>query len=263
MTKRYVLAAIIVTGILAQGCGPIDLGGKKEDKSNYTVGGTVTGLSGTLVLQNNGGDDRTVTASGAFTFPAALADGSTYSVTVKTQPTGQTCTVTNGTGTISGSNVTNVAVACAASAAAFDFTGTTSPGDNTIYMAKNSSLSIGDIIAIDVKSNNISSGVFGAAFDVDFDSSKITYDSYVAGNFLEQGGATVHYEAILQSDNSSKLVAGITRQTGTATGSGTLITLKFKVTSGSTVGFSRNELRDQSNLTILGTTWSGGTVTVQ
>jgi len=250
--------------IMIHGCGPPE--DKKIDTVNYTVGGTVSGLSGTgtLVIQNNLGDDHTVSANGAFTFPTALADSSSYSVTVKTQPTGQTCTVTNGTGMISGGNVTNVAVACAASASAIDFSGTTSPGDNTIYMAKNSSLSSGDIIAIDAMVKNVN-GVFGAAFDVDFDSTKITYDNHVSGSFLEQGGATVNYLAVLQSNNNNKLVVGISRQTGTATGSGTLITLKFKAVANGTanLSFSNNGLTDAGNQAISGISWSGGTVTVQ
>src|SRR5882672_7620572 len=81
----------------------------------YTVGGTVAGLAGAgLVLQNNGGNDRAISANGAFTFSAALANGAAYSVTVLTQPSGQSCTVTNGAGTVS-ANVTNVAVNCATS----------------------------------------------------------------------------------------------------------------------------------------------------
>jgi hypothetical protein len=48
----------------------------------YTVGGSVSGLSGTLVLQNNGGDDLTITADGDFTFNNALKDGEAYRVTV-------------------------------------------------------------------------------------------------------------------------------------------------------------------------------------
>ena len=36
--------------------------------TTYSVGGTVSGLSGTVVLQDNGGDDLSVSASGAFTF---------------------------------------------------------------------------------------------------------------------------------------------------------------------------------------------------
>ena len=48
-----------------------------------------------------------------FTFPTALADGAHYAVTIKTQPTSpwQTCTVTGGSGTVAGANVT-VSLAC-------------------------------------------------------------------------------------------------------------------------------------------------------
>ncbi len=80
--------------------------------TTYTIGGTVSGLTGTgLVLQDNSGNNLAVSASGSFTFSTAVASGSTYSVTVLTQPTGQSCTVTNGSGTAS-VNVTNVQVAC-------------------------------------------------------------------------------------------------------------------------------------------------------
>ena len=81
---------------------------------SFTVGGTVTGLSGAgLVLAN--GVDIVRPAAGAmtFVFPAAVAFGATYSVTVQTQPAGQTCTVA-GTfpASIGSSNVTSVAVSC-------------------------------------------------------------------------------------------------------------------------------------------------------
>ena len=78
----------------------------------FTVGGTVGGLNGTAVLQNNGGNDLTVSASGTFKFTTALESGAAYNVSVKTQPQSQSCTVTHGSGTIANANVTNVAVAC-------------------------------------------------------------------------------------------------------------------------------------------------------
>ena len=80
--------------------------------ATYSVGGTVSGLSGTVVLQDNGGDDLSVSASGAFTFGTGLAAGSAYNVTVKTNPAGQTCSVANGSGTVGSANITNVAVTC-------------------------------------------------------------------------------------------------------------------------------------------------------
>ncbi|HEY6941247.1 proprotein convertase P-domain-containing protein [Dokdonella sp.] len=101
------------TGSLTQWClVPATSGG-----TTYTVGGTVGGLSGSgLVLSlNAGAQTLPVAANGAFTFPTGIADGAAYSVTVGTQPTGQTCSVANGSGTVSGANVTNVAVTCASS----------------------------------------------------------------------------------------------------------------------------------------------------
>ena len=79
--------------------------------SQYTVGGSVSGLSGTLVLRNNGGDDLTLTGDGSFTFATRVADGSGYSVSVASQPNGQLCSVSSGSGTASG-NVTTVSVVC-------------------------------------------------------------------------------------------------------------------------------------------------------
>ena len=75
----------------------------------------MSGLSGTVVLQDNGGDDLSVTASGPFTFATKVASGAGYAVTVKTNPSGQSCSVANGTGTMGSANVTSVAVSCAAS----------------------------------------------------------------------------------------------------------------------------------------------------
>ena len=81
----------------------------------FSVGGTVTGLGGSsLVLQNNGSDDLAIAANGPFTFAAPLDDGSSYTVTVATQPSssGRFCSVINGSGTLVGANVTSVFIDC-------------------------------------------------------------------------------------------------------------------------------------------------------
>ncbi len=82
---------------------------------SFTVGGTVSGLASgaVLVIQNNGAFDQTVTNNGNFVFPP-LADGTAYSVEVLAQPDSpkQACTITNGTGVLSGSDVSNVSVDC-------------------------------------------------------------------------------------------------------------------------------------------------------
>ena len=122
--RRYFLIFGLITFILS-GCG----GGSSDSSSTpattstttpaaattYTIGGTISGLSsGSLVLKNNGGDTLTISANSTnFTFATALANSATYAVTVGTQPSGLTCSVSNGTGTVASANVTNVTVTCA------------------------------------------------------------------------------------------------------------------------------------------------------
>jgi hypothetical protein len=81
--------------------------------ASYTIGGSVSGLtSGSLVLQDNGGDALTVSANGSFTFATPLTDGGAYAVSILTQPAGQTCAIASGSGTVSAANVTTVTVTC-------------------------------------------------------------------------------------------------------------------------------------------------------
>jgi 6-phosphogluconolactonase len=82
---------------------------------NYTISGTVSGMTGTgLVLQNNVGDDLKISENGSFSFATALTNGASYSITIKTQPSNpsQQCIVTNDTGSINGAPVSNVTVSC-------------------------------------------------------------------------------------------------------------------------------------------------------
>src|SRR5216684_379468 len=73
--------------------------------------------------QGNGPASRSAVHPGAALFATPLADGSTYAVSVLAQPQGQTCTVANGNGTISGANVTDVTVTCTPIVCAGFFTG--------------------------------------------------------------------------------------------------------------------------------------------
>jgi hypothetical protein len=104
---------ILMLSAVLYGCS-----GTPGSTSSFSIGGTVTGLTGTgLVLQDNGGDNLTITASGAFTFASKIGGGKTYNVTVLIQPTTptQTCTVTGGTGAAT-ANVTTVVVTCTSGA---------------------------------------------------------------------------------------------------------------------------------------------------
>jgi len=78
----------------------------------FTVGGIVFGLDGDqVVLQNNGGDNQIVLVDGTFTF-SPQADGTTYAITIATQPNNQICRVLNGSGTLAGTDVDTVMVEC-------------------------------------------------------------------------------------------------------------------------------------------------------
>jgi hypothetical protein len=117
---RYLTRLTVLLGAaLLCACG----GGGGGDSSSttppspslYTIGGTIGGLTTTgLVLVNNGGNALSVPANAtSFTFTTALVAGSSYDVTVSSQPSGQTCTVAGGSGTAN-ADITSVAVSCQA-----------------------------------------------------------------------------------------------------------------------------------------------------
>jgi hypothetical protein len=102
-------------GLASCGGGGGNAGSKNGQvgSGTYAVGGKVRGLTTSAVtLQNNGKDDLTVNGNVTFSFTTQLATSSTYKVTIKQQPTGQTCVVFNSAGTIGTADVTDVDVAC-------------------------------------------------------------------------------------------------------------------------------------------------------
>ena len=70
--------------------------------TTYSIGGTVSGLAGSVTLANGITltEIVTVSANGSFTFPTRVVNGSAYAVMVTTQPSGQTCSVVNGSGSV-------------------------------------------------------------------------------------------------------------------------------------------------------------------
>jgi hypothetical protein len=104
--KTLLLAASTITVLC--GCGGTTV--------NATVGGTVNGLSGgtTVVLTDNGSDPISVGANGAFTFDVQIASNSSYKVAVLTNPIGEICAVSNGSGEVNGDGdeITNVVISC-------------------------------------------------------------------------------------------------------------------------------------------------------
>ena len=103
-TGRILVGTLTLLALAACGGGSASVGG--------TLSGLGSGLS--VALQNDNTDTLSLTANGEFTFATDLASAATYNVTVLTQPVGQTCNVSNGSGTIdiNGTAVSNVVVAC-------------------------------------------------------------------------------------------------------------------------------------------------------
>src|ERR1035437_6265188 len=114
------VAALALTGFLSA-CG----GGGKADLPSpnvqaaptYTISGTLSGLrtreSGTFVHARTS-ESLTVNANGNFACLTAVPQNGSYGVSVKTQPTGQVCSLAAGSGSGSGvvANVSNVQVTC-------------------------------------------------------------------------------------------------------------------------------------------------------
>lgn len=95
----------------------------------YTVGGIVSGLTSgdTLVLQHDAPSaqqptaQRNVTANGGFTFGNVLDNGNSYTVSIVTQPTGKTCTISNPSGTVNAANIRNIQISCTVNSALLSF----------------------------------------------------------------------------------------------------------------------------------------------
>lgn len=121
--KTNMLVSWVAFAVVSIGCGDTattgtdgeETDGGQQTAPTYSVGGTVTGLTGSgLVLQNNDVDDLALSSDGSFVFATKLESGMSFAVAVKTQPTSpaQTCTVSGGTGTVASGNVTSVVINC-------------------------------------------------------------------------------------------------------------------------------------------------------
>ena len=191
-------------GMMAYGNGTADSwsGG---NAASYTVGGTVSGLSGTVVLQDNGGDNLSVAANGTFTFAAALVGGASYGVTVLTNPPGQTCTVSNGSGTVGSANVTSVAVSCTG-AASYTVGGTVSGLSGTVVLQDNG----GDNLSVSANGPFTFATALagGAAYSVTVKTNPAGQSCAVSNGSGSVGSANVTGVAVSCSNAASFTVGG-------------------------------------------------------
>jgi len=89
---------------------------KSQQFGAYKLGGSISGLTGNGLVLAQGGTTLPIPAnSTSFSFGAVLVYNSAYNVTVKTQPTGQTCTLSNASGALISSppsDVSNLTLSC-------------------------------------------------------------------------------------------------------------------------------------------------------
>lgn len=90
--------------------------GDNNNDQEYNIGGTLSGLNDgeSIVLFNNDNDADDaleLSENGGFVFTNKLMADESYSITVFQAPEGQTCTVLNGEGLVSG-DVSNISVTC-------------------------------------------------------------------------------------------------------------------------------------------------------
>jgi len=95
------------TGTTGEGS---NAGGNSSVTSSFTLGGTISGISGSIQLSTNG-IIFTTSTNGNFSFPANFASGSNYNIIVQ-PPLNHSCAIANGSGTISAANVSDVSVTC-------------------------------------------------------------------------------------------------------------------------------------------------------
>jgi hypothetical protein len=102
-------SAFLVFAILLAALSACDW---NSSSSQSSIAGTVSGLApnGTLVIAD-GTSKVSVHTNGSFSL--SIGSATSYKITVATQPTGQTCTVSNGQGSTANSYVSDVSVLCA------------------------------------------------------------------------------------------------------------------------------------------------------
>lgn len=133
---------------------------------SFTVGGSVVGLEGALVLRS-GPDTLTLNEDGAFVFPTPRSVNTSYSVDVVSDPLAQQCTVTNRSGTIA-ADVTDVLVTCEDDAVAPTIT-FVEPADGSSCVQTNSDIHIQLDEIVDPASVNDVTVTISPALDLDFE----------------------------------------------------------------------------------------------
>lgn len=109
--RRFLLSLCTAVSILLAACGGGG-GGDAPAVAKVNVGGILAGLGAgkSVVIADASGPTASLSANGSYSL--SMPAGTTYSLRVQAQPSGQTCTISNGTGTAN-ADVNNISVNCA------------------------------------------------------------------------------------------------------------------------------------------------------
>ena len=112
-TSRYKAFIFTITTLILSACGGGGGSGNPalSGGNSFTVGGNVSGLTGSLTASINN-TPHTISSNGPFTFPFSFNNSSRYTITISNQPNGVLCTVSNESGTITNANVTSIDISC-------------------------------------------------------------------------------------------------------------------------------------------------------
>ncbi len=209
---------VVVLAVLG-GCGGGGGGGNSGSEAlspgPFAISVTVKGLDGRgLILQNNSGDDLAVSANGNADFSTWLSTGQAYSVTVKTQPTllTQRCTVSGGSGTVSGGPVAGILVECV------------SPSTPYLYVANSAAHSVagfkvdavdGTLSSIEVRASDGLNSPAGIATDPEgrflyltnaADTGSAALNAYAIGATVATAGSLTPLGQIASAGNPAGIV---------------------------------------------------------
>lgn len=110
---QYIMLATISLTLTACGEGS-GSNSCLDNGSCYTVGGILSGLlpGSQIVLQNNGGNNLTLSNDGDFLFSSTVENSQNFAVTILNLPVGQTCSVDGVNESEVGPADNNVSVTC-------------------------------------------------------------------------------------------------------------------------------------------------------
>lgn len=153
------------------------------------LSGTVTGhLVNEGVILQNGTELLPIYGSTSFTFANKLKQGDSYSISVYSETSGRTCSISNGTGTMTASGVSNVRVTCATNT--YNLGGTISGLVTSGLKLKNSS----ELLSVGSGSNTFTFAykvAYGGGYSVTVDTQPSGYTCSLSNSSGEMGAANV------------------------------------------------------------------------